>query len=147
MRLLLSSVALFLCLPGFASASNWCGGQCANYYCILFCSGGTCQAYCINPCPTCNGVYLAPKTQYTSPATTNQSITFNGDPTREVMASALHEVTGWAVSTPEFGGVNTYRGGTYSGTVAQIAQQIAAAVFTTVQVDEANHIITFGVLE
>jgi len=63
------------------------------------------------------------------------------------MASALHEVTGWAVSTPAFGGVNTYRGGTYSGTVAQIAQQIAAAVFTSVQVDEANHIITFGVLE
>ena len=153
MRLLLSSGFLIvaLCLPSLALAIDpaWCGMQCAGSQCV--CVGivgqSSCTPMCIDYCRTCNGVYLAPKQSFWSATASAYTIEFQTNPSREFMAGALHEATGWSVSTPTFGGVSSYPKGPFSGTVAEIAQQIAAGSGTGVTVDEANHSIVFGLPE
>jgi len=47
---------------------------------------------------------------------------------------------------PSFG-IGQFQFGTYSGTIAEIAQQIAAPAGASVHIDEINHMIIFGLPE
>ena len=145
MRVLLLFAMLFLCAPRFASAIQF-PSECAgcNYRCVQYIdSNGYVHTYCgLDYCTTCGGVYLAARSQYQSPYLIGQ-LRFFGENDKRQLAYALNQALGWAVNTDAFG-IGPFPAGTYSGTVAEIAQQIAAAGRASVVVDEANHKLTFG---
>ena len=155
MRILLT-VLFVLCVPSLGSAaypncdtcpSHWCMRTCqwdnshTHYICFEYCAVGPNTSF-----------YLAPRTT-PNPFAAGETVTLDlysdtytalGS---QYLADILGQALGWGVQVPS-SGVGPFKPGTYSGTIADVAEKIAADGNATVkQIDEANHMIIFGTPE
>ena len=156
MRLLLA-IILALCTPALVHAAYPNCSTCPSHYCYRTCytdpyptPHGVCLEYCaIGPR---TGFRLAPKDPSTlnlTPTGTQTVGLYSSSATQlegQYLADLLNQATGWGVEVPSFG-IGQFQFGTYSGTIAEIAQQIAAPAGASVHIDEINHMIIFGLPE
>ena len=145
MRTVRFIVLLTACLVGFG-ADRADAMRCPMCYypsiCVRVISRvGEIRYYCVAPGA---GVWLAPKAPYQSLIPETYTITITSSVDELGLAAVLNETTGWGVDVSGAGMTGPYPAGTYTGTVPEIANQLATAGHASVVVDQANTMLIFG---
>jgi len=106
--------------------------------CYAHTYGSDTYLYCIQG-P--GGVYLAPKRPTWPFAATDHTIEFYKEVDAIGIAAILNEGTGWGVDAKAVEG-STFKPGSYKGTVADIAKEIAASIGANAILDQDRQMIT-----